>query len=93
MADGMLALAIHGELVPGTGRGLPRPGPFVANIGPDPCRFGLLQSGRLRLDRGVVGKKRFPRRTMRPMASASTTNPIPDHPRRVNPECTKYPYL
>ena len=42
VADRMFALAIDGELVPGAGGGLSRPGAFIADIGPDPGRFGLL---------------------------------------------------
>jgi hypothetical protein len=55
VADGVFALAIDGELVPGAGRGLPCPWPLIADIGP----FGLLLARCLHVHRCVVGKERI----------------------------------
>jgi hypothetical protein len=61
MIDGMLALAIHAELIPRTGRGLSLPWALVAHITPEPRGFGLLRSSfGLQLYRCVVSKQRWP---------------------------------
>ena len=40
VSDWMLALTINRELIPCTRRGLAIPWPLIANISPDPRRFG-----------------------------------------------------
>src|SRR5262245_44821349 len=55
----MLALAIDGEPVAGSGRAGSEPGALVTNVGPDPCRPGAALAWRLQLDRGVVGEDRL----------------------------------
>lgn len=58
MRGGMFALAIHAELVPGTGRSLSTPRPFIADIAPHPRGLdfaGLAPD--LHLDRGIVGEE------------------------------------
>ncbi len=57
VADRMLAFAVDGELVPGTGWRLPGPGPLIADIGPDTRRLGLLLPRRLHLDRGIISEQ------------------------------------
>ncbi len=55
----MFALAIHAELIPGAGRGLAAPWPFVADIAPHPRRLGSAGlASDLHLDRGVVREER-----------------------------------
>ena len=62
MIDRMFALAIHAELRPRTGRGVPAPRAFIAHITPQPGGPGLpcLEPG-LQFDRCVIGKKCRPR--------------------------------
>ncbi len=59
MRSGMFALAIHTELIPGTGRSLAAPRPFIADIAPHPRRLGFagLDPG-LHLDRSIIGEER-----------------------------------
>ena len=54
----MLALAIDGEPIVGGRRIRTKPGPFIADVGPDPCRPGVALARRLQLDRRVVGEDR-----------------------------------
>jgi len=55
----MGALAIHAELIPGAGRGLAAPRPFIADIAPHPRGLGSAGlASDLHLDRGVVGEER-----------------------------------
>ena len=58
VAGGMLALAIDGEPIVGGGRIRTMPGPFIADVSPDPCGLGLAIARRLQLDRHVVGEDR-----------------------------------
>jgi hypothetical protein len=58
VVGGMLALAIASEPIASGGRIRTKPGPLVADIGPDPCRPGLAGARRLQLDRRVVGEDR-----------------------------------
>jgi hypothetical protein len=59
-SDGMLALAVDGEPIPGAGRRRTGPRLLTAHIGPDPCRFGLLVARRLHLHGCIVGEQYIP---------------------------------
>jgi hypothetical protein len=59
MIDGVLALAVHTELIPRARRGLPLPRAFIARIAPEPRGFGLLcLCFGLQLYRRVISKER-----------------------------------
>ena len=58
VAGRMLALAIDGEPVAGGGRIRTKPGPFIADVGPDPRRPRAAVARGLQLDRRVVGEDR-----------------------------------
>ena len=64
MVLGMLALPITREAIPGGGWCSAAPRPFVARIGPEPCRLGLAGSGGEHADRRVVGEDRLGRQDM-----------------------------
>lgn len=59
MIDGVLAFAIHTELISRARRGLPLPWSFIAHIAPEPRGFGLLYfCFGLQLYRWVTSKER-----------------------------------
>jgi len=62
MIDRVLALAVHAELVPGTGRSRPTPGALIAHVAPESGGFGLCRvRPHLQLYGGVVCKQGWPR--------------------------------
>ena len=62
----MLALSIDGELIPCRRWIIARPGPLVADIGPDTGGLCSALAGCLHLDRGVIRKDRLPALNMAP---------------------------
>ena len=64
MVLGVLAFAVAGEPIPGSGRGIADPRAFVAGVCPEPRGLGLAGAGRQHADRCVVGKNRLSRQDM-----------------------------
>ena len=60
----VLAFAVTGEAIPGCRWRGAAPRPFVAGIGPEPCRLGLSGAGRQHADGRVVGEDRLGRQDM-----------------------------